>query len=281
MGMNNLSDGNEPSLDAWKENEHADLFATWDYLSTAKLVKICDQFNECQLFRTLATDPNCRTISDIGCATGRFFRYFRKISPNLEYKGFDVSQAAIEYARNLYANGNFTVFDGNVKSPLNLQSDIVFCRDVVIHQPNPSEFLSDLYDVTKSYLILRVRTKEVGTTVFDISLSCQYMYGHWVPYIVYNTTELIDLLCSLSPSPAKITLWRYPEVLGGQNNRFVPKDLYHPETGTAESSLLIEKRADGVIGDTIINIETRRETRFQERPAWARGIRKVARHLGI
>ncbi|MDA1128320.1 MAG: class I SAM-dependent methyltransferase [Chloroflexi bacterium] len=279
--MSDLGGTTSPSQDAWKKDEHARYFGTWDHLSTATLVKICDQFNECQLFRTLADSKPSGSLSDVGCATGRFFRYFKKIAPGLEYKGFDISEAAIQYAKGLYPAGNFTRFDGDVKSTPDIRSDIVFCRDVVIHQENPSEFLSDLYDATKSYLILRVRTRETGSTVFDTAQSCQYVYGQWVPYMVYNTAELIDLIRSFEPSPAKITLWRFPLVLGGENGRFVPKELYYPETGTAESALLIEKRADGAAGETVVNIETHPETRGNELPGWARALRQVARRLRV
>jgi len=281
MGSNGVDGTNEPLREAWKQNEHAGHFGTWDRLSTARLVKICDQFNECQLFRTLVGVQNCISVSDVGCATGRFFRFFRNVWPGLEYKGFDISEAAIEHARTLYPKGHFTVFDGNVTSPPDIQSDIVFCRDVVIHQPNPIEFISDLYDATKRYLILRLRTRDVGATVFDVTQSCQYVYGYWVPYIVFNTSELIDLLTSFKPSPVKITLWRHPEILGGHNSRFVPKELYYPETGTAESSLLIEKGDGEANINTVVNVETRPEARGQDLPIWVRGMKKVARRLGI
>jgi len=281
MGAIENGDGSGKYREAWKESKHASGFGTWDKLSTGRLVRVCDQFNEIQLFRTLADNRDCRSISDIGCATGRFFRFFQKVRPDLEYKGFDISETAIEYARNLYPRGDFTVFNGSLTEEPRIQSDIVFCRDVVIHQAEPREFLSDLYDVTKRYLILRLRTRETGDTVFDIPQSCQYVYGHWVPYMVFNTAELIDLIRSFSPTPSKITLWRWPDVLGGQNNRFVPKEMYYPETGTAETALIIEKGTGGGGNDTVVNIETHHETRGNTITSWATELRRVARRLGI
>ena len=263
------------------EREHAGHFAGWDRYSTTRLVRLCDQFNDCQLFRTIVGIQNCRALSDVGCATGRFRRFFRNIWPSLEYKGFDISEAAIGYARSLYPNGDFRVFDGDVKSSPEIESDIVFCRDVVHHQTNPCEFLSNLHDATRSYLILRVRTREVGTTVFDINQSCQYTYGHWVPYIVFNTPELIDLIRSFKPSPARITLWRHPVILGGQNSRCLPKELYYQETGTAETALLIEKGVEGRNGDTVVTLGTRPEVRTQDRARWARWLRRLARRWGL
>jgi hypothetical protein len=161
-----------------------------------------------------------------------------------------------------------------------LKSDVVFSRDVVHHQTDPVGFLSDLYAISNRYLALRIRTREVGTTVFEVEQSCQYTYGRWVPYIVYNTTEFVDLIRSFQPAPAKITLWRHPTILGGQNSRFVPKELYYPETATAETGVLIEKGSGTTGGDApLISIETRSET--HQPPHWTRLLRRVARRLNL
>ena len=158
-----------------------------------------------------------------------------------------------------------------------VQADIVFCRDVVLHQVDPGQFLSDLYEVTDKYLILRLRTREIGATVYDISQSCQYNYGQWVPYLVFNTSELIDLIKTFEPTPTAITIRRHPVVLGGSNSRFLPKELYYPETGTAETALIIEKgeKADGHKG-TVVTVETRPESRGRERARWVQLLRRLA-----
>ena len=270
--------GQPDQYQAWMQKEHARLFGTWDHYSTGRLVRLCSRFNECLLLRTIVGSPSLGTFSDVGCATGRFYRYVLKVWPSLQYKGFDISEAAIEQARRLYPQTSFTVFNGRIESEPEIRSDVVFCRDVVHHQEDPRQFLSGLYDVTGKYLVLRVRTREKGATVLDTSQSCQYTYGLWVPYIVFNTSELIELLQSFTPSPAGITLWRHPSVLGGQNSRFLPKELYYPETGTAETAVLVEKGTGEGNGDTQITVETRPEER--ERSSWAPWLRRLASRWG-
>jgi SAM-dependent methyltransferase len=218
-------------------------------------------------------------LSDVGCAAGGFYRFFRRTGPALEYKGFDISEVAIERARSLYPKVAFRVFDGRLKSLPDVQADIVFCRDVVHHQENPRAFLSDLYDIARRYLILRVRTREVGTTVFDVDRSCQYTYGHWVPYIVFNTSELLELIRSFTPPPARITLLRHPVVLGGQTSRFLPKELYYPETGTAETAVLIGKGDGKGSSETTVTLNTCPEV--HEPTGWAKWVRQTARRLGV
>ena len=259
--------------------EHAESFGAWDHFSTSKLVRICDQFNECQSLRDLAERQDCQTLSDIGCATGSYYRYIRNIWPNVQYKGFDISEAAINRVRNRHPEGDFQVSNGRLSSVEHAKSDVVFCRDVVHHQEDPKAFLEDLYQITGKYLVLRIRTREEGETVFDYTQSCQYTYGRWVPYIVFQTGELIDLFRSFDPAPVKIDVIRHPLILGGQLNRYLPKELYYPETGTAESAIVIEK-GDGQTGSEMaVSIEARPET--IRRGKLAPLARKLANRLGL
>ena len=213
---------------------------------------------------------------DIGCATGRFYRYFQKILPSTEYHGFDISEGAVNHAKQQYPQGEFNVFDGDISKVQQATPDLIFSRDVVQHQPNPTEYLAKLYDSVGKYLILRVWTRETGATVFDVDLSCQFGKDSWVPYIVFNTQELIDLFSSFKYAPTKMQVVRHPVVLGGQSGRYLPKELYYPETGTAETAILIEKgRQEGESNPQVV-IETRPEVRGQELSGFSRLIRKIS-----
>ena len=88
---------------------------------------------------------------------------------------------------------------------------------------------------------MRIRTREVGETVRDPALSCQLNYGVWAPYIVVNSQELLKELAQFIPQPSLVRLVKHHMVLGGQHARYLPKECYFPETGTAESALLIQK----------------------------------------
>ena len=154
---------------AWKQNEHIEVFGNWNQTATWSLIRQCRRFNDFQLVETVLGNQGCSTLSDVGCATGGFFRFFRHVAPSLEYKGFDISEPAVAHAKLLHPSGSFTVFDGKPKSLDAIKSDVLFCKDVVVHQTNPTEFLSDLYDTTYRFLVLRILTRELGDTVFDVS----------------------------------------------------------------------------------------------------------------
>lgn len=263
--------------ESWAQQEHTTHFGGWDRYSTSRLMRACSQFNECQMAVKLSKIAKINSMIDVGCATGRFYRFFRQVFPGVKYRGYDISQVAIDHAKQLYPEVDFSVFDGDPNTVNIPKPDLLFCRDVMHHQPNPKEFLASLYEATGKYLILRVRTREVGPTEFDSEKSCQLSYNIWVPYIVFNTNELTDLLSSYNQPPVKIDIVRHPEVLGGHLGRYLPKDLYFPETGTAETSLLIEKDSGSNSGETIITSKETQEPRGMELPSFIRFAKRLAR----
>lgn len=265
---------------AWQEETHAELYgaASERYL-TWRLIRICSRYNEVKLLRTLVNTFPCRTISDIGCGAGRFYPVFRKLWPAATYKGFDISGPAIEKAQRLYPRGNFYLLRDPMTPMPEAQSDLVFSRDVVMHTIDPRQFLGALYEIAAKYLVLRVRTKERGETVYDPEQSCKYAYGHWVPYIVFNTSELISVISSYMPRPMRLIVLKHPVILGGHDGRFLPKEMYYPETGTAETAILIEKGESSDGGEPFVDIGTAPEA--DPDPALYRTLRNIARRLRI
>jgi hypothetical protein len=114
--------------------------------------------------------------------------------------------------------------------------EIVYAKDVVHHQTSPFEFVAQLLQVSSEALIMRVRTRDFGQTVADPELSCQYHYHGWMPYIVVNIDELVDYVTHKVPG-CEMVVYRSHVILGGRENRFLPKECYLPETGTAETAV--------------------------------------------
>ena len=182
-------------------------------------------------------------IFDIGCATGTTYRFlYNKIrGSGYSYTGLDLSKSAIERARSLYPGVNFLTSNGErLYELLGLKADIVYSRDTIMHQESPYDFLDQLIEITERFLIIRLRTRDHGETEFDVSKSCQMHYdNYWMPYVVLNIDELISYIKSKN-NVIKVTINKSYEILGGQNSRFLPKDLYFEKTGTAETSIMIE-----------------------------------------
>ena len=212
-------------------------------MDNRNLVRYYESFNDVRLLNERLDRSRRVTFLEVGCATGEFYRYLRIRYPQVGYSGVDISRSAIARAQEKYPRARFFLSDPNVKMadvlkqlsmPENPQ--VVCAKDVVHHQTNPWEFVTQLLDVTSEALIMRVRTRDVGQTVTDPELSCQYHYDGWMPYIVMNLQELIDHITGQRPR-CELVVYRNHVVLGGRENRFLPKECYFPETGTAETAV--------------------------------------------
>jgi len=229
--------------DAWKSEAHVQLFDIWSRAPLFVLRERYERFNEVKLLNA-SIDGHKQSFAmlEVGCATGEFYRYFASRHPKASYIGCDISGAAIKRAQEKYkAPDRFMQTDKELSGVAERKPDVVFCRDVILHQTDPFVFLRRLYDLAQRLLILRLRTRDVGVTEKDPEKSCQLNYGVWAPYIVINSMELLNTVKGFTPRPKVVRLTKHYMVLGGQHARYLPKDCYFKETGTAESALLIEK----------------------------------------
>jgi len=227
------------SYEGWDTNEHLNEFNSWNNLSNYEFNFRWGSFRENQiLIKKLKKDD---TLLEIGCATGTTVRWLKNnnILKSINYLGTDLSDTAIKKAKYLHPNSKFKkVYLGSLNNYYN-KYDHVFSRDTVMHQQKPLQFLEELIKCAKKSVILRIRTRDYGKTDFNFENSCQLHYDKfWMPYIVLNIDELIDHLKKLKIVKS-IEINRSYEVLGGNNKRFLPKDLYFKSAGGAETTIEI------------------------------------------
>lgn len=227
----------------WQDTEHASRFDGRSILPSRSLIRNYEAFNDVRLLNERLGADSAARLLEIGCATGEFSRYLRLKRPRLSYTGIDISKAAVARARQKYPQARFFVSDAGQDLQQNLAGlelptrwEAVYTKDVIHHQTDPFGFLSQLLGITQGFLIFRTRTRDRGPTVLDAEISCQYHYQGWMPYIVLNLQELTDRIRRLAPG-GEILLFRNRMVLGGVGGRFLPKDCYLPETGTAETAV--------------------------------------------
>jgi len=234
---------------AWQDQMHAKVF---DYMHNRPkylLKKQYESYSEGQLLKKFSNEVNGSTLFEFGCATGELYRYLSNYLQKFDYSGFDISEPAIRRAKEKYPGVKFNLvsagFDGFVEKYG--RPDVLWCRDVVLHQEHPYVFLNGLIELAKEMAIVRVRTRDVGDTELDSNVSCQLHWDNsWVPYMVLNTDEMIEAI-KQHEDVNKIIICRSYEVLGGHNSRFVPKELYFSDAKTAETAVYVQKglRHDG------------------------------------
>ncbi len=232
----------------WQHGEHARLFDRRSGLPSRSLVRDYESFNDVRMLNERLPELGKTRLLEIGCATGEFSRYLQLKQPQVGYTGIDLSEPAIRRAKQKYPEVRFLVCDPSLKLPESLRSlkleanwPVVYTKDVVHHQTDPYGFLGQLLSVCSDTLVLRTRTRDKGETVMDPDLSCQYHYQGWMPYLVLNVEELVGKIRQFAPG-GEIRVCRTRRVLGGRENRFLPKECYLPETGTAETSVAVFRR---------------------------------------
>lgn len=227
----------------WQVAEHARNLDARAVLPARGLQCNFERFSDVLLLNERLEALQGPPMLEIGCATGEFYRYMRLKHPDVAYTGLDISEPAILRAREKYPKGRFFLSDPGQRlletlraSRLAAEWPVLYTKDVMHHQTDPFGFLAQMLEVCTDSLILRTRTRDKGPTVLDAEISCQYHYQGWMPYIVLNIDELISQLQRLAPG-SELLLIRNHQVLGGKENRYLPRECYLPETGTAETAV--------------------------------------------
>lgn len=247
-------------------------------LTDWELARFYEAHSDFQLL--LEHKPKLRSTEflDIGCGTGELFRYLRRYHPQFRYKGYDASAAAISKARWKYPQAAFEqcrpdLTDIPGPGP---DSGVVWCRDVVQYQSDPFAFLGRLLEIPAEALVVRLRTRDEGSTVLDPALSCQWVAGTWLPYMVLNVEEALTFLRDTN-RVRRATLVKRHVPLAGLDFRYLPKDCYDPATGTAETSMLLVRGRD----DHPMEVATyERRQEGVAPPLFMRGVRYMKRRLG-
>tara|TARA_B100000579_G_C22802628_1_gene840764 strand:+ start:861 stop:1703 length:843 start_codon:yes stop_codon:yes gene_type:complete len=228
----------------WDTKSHLDKFNPWNYYSNSFFNYTFGAFFENKKMLELLNKNNNISVLDVGCASGYLLRYILKNKSDFNtknYLGIDISKSAIDFAQKKYGKANFQVLDNeNLTFKDNTLYDIVYSRDTIQHQVNPIQFINKLLNLSKNYLVVRLRTRDKGKTEFNSDVSCQMHYDKfWMPYIVINIDELIQIF-KLNAFIKEILINKSYMILGGQNQRYIPKDLYFSEFGTAETTIVLK-----------------------------------------
>ena len=232
----------------WQHQRHAALFDGRSSLGSRALIRNYEAFNDVRLLNERLEHSRPVSLLEVGCATGEFSRYLRLVHPQVRYYGVDISEPAVARAKQKDPQAAVYLIHPHVPLAESLaglglpsQYELVYAKDVLPHQTRPFEWLAELAHVASDTVIVRCRTRDVGATELNPDVSCQYHYGGWMPYLVLNLQEVVERIAQESPG-CEVVVYRHHMVLGGQHGRFLPKDLYLKETGTAETAIGIFKR---------------------------------------
>lgn len=138
------------------------------------------------------------SVLDVGCGEGSFLKYLRLLKPGITTSGVDVSEKAIECAKNLLPEGAFYVADLE-RQAVSEKFDLVTAIDVLEHITDDVKFLENVRKSTKKYFFIYTLTGSMRPHELSV--------GH---VRNYSQKELADKLKRAGFSAFIFKKWGFP-----------------------------------------------------------------------
>jgi len=223
---------NKSAIDYYSQNRH----------------EISDLYPSEKVFLPRVLFPGAKVL-DVGCASGGFFNVMRSFEPHIEYTGVDLSEKAVELARERYPEARFIVTEGFSLPFVDNTFDIVHCTSVFNNEPNYQEMLEEMYRVTNRFVLADIRLlKGIGDqrkSVYNIQFNGADIEAT-VPYVVNDADEVANFVLRLEPHPNALRGTGYFHQVAKE------AETLHGEV--CMTVLLIQKGVHGG-GSTIIDLE--------------------------
>ena len=178
---------NQSAIDYYSENRH----------------EISDLYPSETIFLPRVLFPGAKVL-DVGCASGGFFNIMRSYEPHIEYTGVDLSERAVELAKERYPEATFIVTEGFELFFANNTFDVVHCTSVFNNEPNYQAMLQEMYRVSNRFVLMDIRLlKGIGRqaeSVYNIQFNSEGVEAK-VPYVVNDADEVANFVLQLDPKP--------------------------------------------------------------------------------
>ncbi len=178
---------NQSAIDYYSENRH----------------EISDLYPSETIFLPRVLFPGAKVL-DVGCASGGFFNIMRSYEAHIEYTGVDLSERAVELAKERYPEATFIVTEGFELVFANNTFDVVHCTSVFNNEPNYQAMLQEMYRVSNRFVLMDIRLlKGIGRqaeSVYNIQFNSEGVEAK-VPYVVNDADEVANFVLQLDPTP--------------------------------------------------------------------------------
>ena len=220
---------NQSAIDYYSENRH----------------EISDLYPSETIFLPRVLFPGAKVL-DVGCASGGFFNIMRSYEAHIEYTGVDLSERAVELAKERYPEATFIVTEGFELVFANNTFDVVHCTSVFNNEPNYQAMLQEMYRVSNRFVLMDIRLlKGIGRqaeSVYNIQFNSEGVEAK-VPYVVNDADEVANFVLQLDPKPK--------ELRGTVYFHQVAKEAETPHDEVCMSLFLIQKGDQRVEQTTI------------------------------
>jgi SAM-dependent methyltransferase len=148
--------------------------------------------------------PKVKTVLDVGCATGGFYRIMRAFHPEIQYVGVDISPDLVAQAKRDYPEAEFHVSDGVHLDFLDRTFDLVHSSGVLHLNSAYRQMVQAMWARAGRYLLCDFRLTWGKSLQGTLTLEGAQAQDAPLPYNVLNVSELMVFLDHLEPSPISI-----------------------------------------------------------------------------
>lgn len=140
----------------------------------------------------LAKSLGAKTILEVGCGAGFFFRNYKEKLKDFEYMGVDKRETSIKIAKAFNPDARFQQINIYTDS-LEDRYDIAFARHVMLHQKDLEEFLHRISLLGKTVVCMENYdiTKVARTIIRPVKN--EYFHGEYSPNTMTNQYTKLDL----------------------------------------------------------------------------------------
>lgn len=183
----------EKTIGAIKNDTHA--------LINSEIIPGHPLYERFVVFNKIISDPNVKSVFDIGCALGHTMAFLKGMGGNHDFYGGDISAELLKEGAKSFGDCHFIQCDGLNLGIKDDAFDLVISEDVQCIVLGYKEFLQELCRVTKRYLALSLRFRAKGRTVKNIDKSYQWSLDGKtkIPYITMNYREFINIIDEVAP----------------------------------------------------------------------------------
>lgn len=148
---------------------------------------------------TAALHP--KSILEVGCGEGMNLIYFKRLFPEAELTGFDLSTVAIHLVQNKIRDGFFSAMDLSQPVTPEKTYDLVLSLDVLEHVPDDVAMMQNLYQFTNQHGYCLAMTLQGKMREFERDI------GH---VRNYQAGELENKMTSVGFSIVQKVSWGFP-----------------------------------------------------------------------
>lgn len=210
MVIDEKLDSRYPWVKYWSDKFIVDLITREvDNLVNTEMTKDNPLYDRFVHYAQVLQQPDVNSVFDLGCAVGHILSFLKRIAPDKDYYGGDISTELLQQGLSFFPDINFIQCDGLNIGIKDKAFDFVISEDIQCIVLGYKKLIQELCRITGKYLSICLRIRGNGKTVTEVEKSHQVSPDGKtkVPYITMNYREFINIVDEIVPQASLFYAW--------------------------------------------------------------------------